>query len=137
MMTVPCYLAPSKIEGLGVYCRQDIHKGQVIWEHNAMLDVRLPKTEVEKLPPHVREFVDRYAYTDVLDAAMVVLESDEGRFMNHSATPNTLFDGVHHGLALVDIPAGTEITCDYGEFETDLSMQPSRHAIPQAETVPA
>jgi SET domain-containing protein len=132
MMTVPCYLAPSSIEGLGVFCHHDIAKGQVIWEHNALMDVRLPKSEVAKLPAHVREFIDRYAYTDVLDASLVVLESDEGRFMNHSPTPNTVFDGVNEGYARVDIPAGTEITCDYAEFETDLSMQPSRHRIPQA-----
>lgn len=132
MMTVPCYLAPSAIEGLGVFCRHDLRQGDVIWTHNPLLDVRLPKAAVDTLPAHAREFVERYAYTDVLDPAMLVLESDEGRFMNHSPTPNTVFDGVAEGYARVDIPAGTEITCDYGEFDSDVRMQPPRHRIPPA-----
>ena len=63
------------------------------------------------------------------DASMLVLESDEGRFMNHSPSPNTDFAGMNEGYALVDIPAGTEITCNYAEFDDDLTMQPPRHAV--------
>lgn len=129
MMTVRCYLAPSKIEGLGVFCRDDIAKGQVIWRHDPLLDMRIPAERLAEYPPHICEFIERYAYTDVRDAAMLVLESDEGRFMNHSPAPNTDFRDMNEGFALVDIPAGTEITCDYGEFEDDLTMQPPRHAV--------
>lgn len=129
MLTVPCYLAPSKIEGLGVFCHTDIRKGQVIWQHDPMMDVRLPKSKVAELPEHVQVFVDRYAYDDMRDPTMVVLESDEGRFMNHADAPNADFGNKDFGTALVDIPAGTEITCDYRQFESVLVFQPPRHKV--------
>ena len=133
-MTVRCYLAASEIEGLGIYCRDDIRAGDVIWRHDMMMDVRIPIAKLADYPEHVREFVERYAYVDLRDDSMLVLESDEGRFMNHSLTPNTDFRGMNEGYALVDIPAGTEITCDYREFGDNLAMQPPRHAVQPAAT---
>lgn len=41
------------------------------------------------------------------------------RFMNHSATPNAEFDG-QELFAIEHIPAGTEITFDYGEDWEDV-----------------
>jgi hypothetical protein len=92
-----------------------------------MLDMRIPVASVSRYPEHVREFIDRYAYLDLRDTAMLVLESDEGRFMNHADKPNLDFKGATEGFALVDIPAGTELTCDYREFEETLVFQPPRH----------
>ena len=126
MMTVRCYLAPSSIEGLGIFCRDPIAKGQVIWQSDPLLDMRIPIDHLGQYPEHVREFIERYAYVDVKNPAMLVLESDEGRFMNHSDRPNTDFTALDHGYALVDIPAGVEITCDYREIGENLVMQPPR-----------
>jgi SET domain-containing protein len=112
MMSVRCYLAPSSIEGLGVFCRDPIARGDVVWRHDPMLDMRIPVASVSRYPEHVREFIDRYAYLDLRDTAMLVLESDEGRFMNHADKPNLVFKGATGGFAVVDIPAGTELTCE-------------------------
>jgi SET domain-containing protein len=130
-MIVRSYLAASAIEGLGVFCRDWVAKGQVIWRHDPLLDLRVPRDRLPGYSENVREFIERYAYVDLRDPAMLVLESDEGKFMNHSARPNTDFRGRDEGFALVDIPAGTEITCDYGEFceEDAVVMQPPRHAV--------
>ena len=131
MMTVRCYLAPSSIEGLGIFCRDPIKAGQMIWQTDPLMDMRIPIDRLPAYPEHVREFIERYAYIDVKDHSQLVLESDEGRFMNHSDTPNTDFKGTDFGYALVDIPAGVEITCDYREIGDDLVMQPPRHAVHQ------
>jgi uncharacterized protein len=56
----------------------------------------------------------------------VVIETDNGRFMNHSEYPNTDFTRSDVAFAIMDIPEGTEITCDYGEFEPVYRMQPGR-----------
>ena len=140
MMTVRCYLAPSGIVGLGVLCRDPIARGDVVWRPDPiargdvvwrpdpLLDLRIPVERVPDYPPHVQEFIDRYAYADQSDPRLLVLETDEGRFMNHSPTPNLDFRGPV-GLALVDIPPGTELTCDYADFEDDLTMQPPRHRV--------
>ena len=129
MMTVRCYLAPSDIEGLGVFCRDDIAKGQRVWRHDDDLDLSFPESKLDHVEAHVREFIDRYAYPDRRRPGNLVLESDEGRFMNHSDSPNLDFSG-EFGIALCDIPAGTELTCSYAEFcHGEIVMQPTRHAV--------
>ena len=130
MMTVRCYLAPSDIEGLGVFCYDDIKQGQVVWRAEPMLDMRIPVTFVEAAEPHVREFLDRYTYPDWNDLSQVVLESDEGRFMNHADEPNLDFTDPAVGVARRDIPAGTEFTCHYSSFTLgEITMQPPRHRV--------
>ena len=139
MMTVRCHLAPSSIEGLGVFSRQDIRKGDVIWRFDRRFDQLIPLGTLDEAPEHVREFLDRYGYPHADHPGFLVLDADEGRFMNHSETPNTDFSRPDIGVAIRDIPAGEEITCDYREFVTgDLVMQPPRHQLaPLAEPVPA
>ena len=81
----------------------------------------------------MREFLDRYGYLSAPESDMLVLDFDEGRFMNHSDTPNTDFTRPDVGLALEDIPAGTEITCDYACFTWgELTFQPPRHRVAAA-----
>lgn len=130
MMLVRCYLAPSAIEGLGVFCHEDIKAGQNVWRHENLLDIRIALADVDKLEPHAREFVERYAYPDFADPAYLILESDEGRFMNHADEPNLDFSDGKHGLARWDIPAGTELTCHYSTFTIgQIVMQPPRHRV--------
>jgi SET domain-containing protein len=118
MMLVRCYLAPSEIDGLGVFCRDDIKAGQNVWRYENLLDIRIALADLGMLKPHAREFVERYAYPDFTDPAYLILESDEGRFMHHAEVPNIDFSDGAHGLARWDIPAGTELTCDKSTFAT-------------------
>ncbi|AAV95586.1 SET domain-containing protein [Ruegeria pomeroyi] len=130
MMMVRCYLAPSEIEGLGVFCHDDIARGDKVWRHDKMLDITFPESKLDSVEPHVKEFLERYSYPDINRPGYLILESDEGRFMNHSMYPNLDFaDGIW-GVALTDIPAGTELTCDYADFLTGvIHMQPPRHKV--------
>lgn len=130
MMTVRCYLAPSSIEGLGVFCHDDIKKGQNVWRHEPVLDIAIPVAKLDELEPHVREFLERYSYPDWTRPGYIILESDEGRFMNHADEPNLDFSDQIHGIAVCDIPAGTELTCHYSTFtEGAIVMQPARHKV--------
>jgi uncharacterized protein len=125
-----CYLAPSEIEGLGVYSTVDIKKGDIVWKHDPLLDLSIPVSHMEASPEHVREFLDRYTYDHPTQPGMLVLDGDEGRFMNHSLTPNLDFSSKDSGIALTDIPAGTELTCNYGDFIKGMvHMQPPRHKV--------
>ncbi|MFN3146760.1 MAG: SET domain-containing protein-lysine N-methyltransferase, partial [Paracoccaceae bacterium] len=107
---------------------EDLKKGQL---SGATTRARpaVSKTSVEAMLPHVQEFMDRYSYEDPYNPDNVVLDADEGRFMNHSDTPNLDFSGKDFGYALWDIPAGTELTCNYAEFVTGALMQPPRHRV--------
>jgi SET domain-containing protein len=132
MMLVRCYLAPSAIEGLGVFTHEPIAKGQTMWRFDREFDRVIPVAAIREAPEHVREFMERYTYPLYTDREnYVVLDADEGRFMNHSDEPNCVFpaDG-EVGWAARDIAAGEELTCDYALFCLHgVEFQPSRHAV--------
>lgn len=139
MMMVRSYLGPSSIEGLGVFSHVEIRKGQLIWLYDPGFDVSYMMSDIERAPKHFREFMDRYTYPDPEDPERLVLDCDEGRFMNHSTDPNMDLSNPYRGVATRDIPAGTEITCDYGQFINGVvEMQPPRHKIwPDSRNVAA
>ena len=130
MMTVRCYLAPSKIEGLGVFTSEPIARGDIIWRFDPNFDQVFAANFPETLPPHVREFMERYTYVHPHDPSSIVLDADEGRFMNHSDTPNIDFSNPEIGVALLDIGENEELTCNYAEFTIgDVVHQPPRHRV--------
>ena len=117
MLTVSTYVAPSAIEGLGVFAGEFIERGRLIWSLNPKFDIFVYHEEIEGLPPHVQHFIARYCYPHLEMPGVVVVDSDNGRFMNHTLTPNTDFRIFDKGYALVDIAQGDEITCNYHEFD--------------------
>jgi SET domain-containing protein len=56
----------------------------------------------------------------------MIVELDNGRFMNHSTSPNTRFTDPDAGFTRVAIAAHEEITCDYSEFDPAFQMLPGR-----------
>lgn len=126
MMLVPTYVAPSSIEGVGIFATEDIPAGSAIWRFDPAFERVFTPDEIDRLEPVQRDYVERYGYSHMTDRSLIVVEADNGRFMNHSEQPNTDFTRPDVGFAIVDIPAGSEITCDYGEFEPEFAMQPGR-----------
>ncbi len=130
MMLVRSYLAPSPIEGLGVYAVEPIKKGDAVWKFDRTFDQLISLDQVNAAPDHVREFIDRYSYAFHDDPSFVVLDADDGRYMNHSDTPNLDFRDPEWGVALRDIAAGEELTCDYACFTIGpVEFQPPRHRV--------
>lgn len=116
MLLVTTYVAASSIEGAGVFAAERIAGGARIWLLEPRLDRLFPIDELDSLPPAAQDFARRYGYVSGDDPAKWVLELDNGRFMNHSAAPNTRFDAPDGGYAIRDIEAGEELTCNYGDF---------------------
>lgn len=130
MMMVRCYLAPSALEGLGVFTHVDITKGALVWLFDPRFDVSYFKDDLATVPAHFREFLERYTYDHPTDPDRIVLDCDEGRFMNHSATPNVDLTNPIRGVATRAILAGEELTCDYATFTTGaIEFQPPRHKV--------
>ena len=117
MLTVSTYVAPSAIEGLGVFAGEFIERGQLLWSLNPKFDIFVHYKEIEELAQHVQHFIARYSYPHLEMPGVVVVDADNGRFMNHTLTPNTDFRIFDVGYALVDIAQGEEITCNYHEFD--------------------
>ena len=126
MLLVSTYVAPSAIEGVGVFAQDDVASGTLLWRFDSIFDRLLTFVEIAGLDRVQQELVARYGYGYPMDRTLTVLESDNGRFMNHSDRPNTVFSDPHFGYAITDIPAGTEILCDYNEFDPGFTMLPGK-----------
>lgn len=132
MMLVRCYLAPSAIEGLGVFTAEPIKKNQEVWRFDPRFDRLIPRADLASLDAHMREFFERYGYEMPNTPDHIALDADEGRFMNHDSAPNLDFNHPDFGFALRDIAVGEELTCDYACFtKGELVFQPTRHAVGQ------
>ena len=121
-MTVRTFLAPSPIHGIGIFTAEPIAKGAVIWRFAGGLDAVLDAALLLGAPEPIRSYLRRYSYPHHEAADRIVLDVDNGRFMNHSATPNTDFRQVGVGFALHDIAEGEELTCDYSEFSPGFEL---------------
>lgn len=118
MMLIRSHVSQSIIEGLGVYADEFIPSGTLIWQLNPKFVATFLRSDIEEFPPHIREFVEKYSFPDFKDKNLLYVELDNGRFMNHSDTPNTDFSEFNNGYAVRDIAEGEEITCNYYEFDS-------------------
>ena len=82
--------------------------------------IKLPISDVEKLPEHSRSLIETYCLYDeehyfVPDYGFKVM--DLVNYLNHSSVPNVISvnDGEYFE-ALVDIPEGTELMINYGDI---------------------
>jgi uncharacterized protein len=105
----------SPIHGSGLFAREIIPAGTVIWELTPGFDCEMTPREFDGLDPASREAIRRYVYTD-METGMIVLCQDDARYMNHADRPNTRTVG-RQTIALVEIRPGEEMTCNYAEFD--------------------
>lgn len=117
MLLISTYVAPSSIEGLGVFADEYVPCGSLMWRLNPKFDILVNEMELGALPPHMQSFIARYSYPHLDMAGYRVIDMDNGKYMNHSLNPNTDFRIFDAGYALVDIAPGDEITCNYHEFD--------------------
>lgn len=132
MLLVPSYVAPSEIEGVGVFAAEPIARGTLIWRLDPSFDRLVRSEALAGLPGIFQNFAERYGYPYPHDPTVLVIELDNGRFMNHSQGPNTCFTDPDSGYALRAIAAGEEITCDYSEFDPSFEMLPGRRFVPES-----
>ncbi|CAM3693611.1 SET domain-containing protein [Litorimonas haliclonae] len=125
MMLIRSFVAPSGIEGVRVFAAENIKKGDVVWKLDTKFDRLVETDQMKEFPPHMQEFMTRYAYPLHDQPKTLVLEADNGRFMNHSHNPNSDFKEIVVGYATRDIAEGEEILCDYSEFVPSHELLPS------------
>jgi uncharacterized protein len=118
MLLVKAYLAPSSVDGIGLFAGEPIAKDTIIWTFDSRIDRLFSLEERECLPELLRTFLRTYSYPRYPGASEFVLDGDHARFMNHSKTPNTCNLG-SNTIAARDIIIGEELLCDYEEFYPD------------------
>lgn len=113
MLLVNAARQPSDIHGLGLIAREFIPRGRRVWQFCPGFDLIIPSADFAQYPVPVREQIDYYGYLHEATQTYV-LSSDDDRFCNHADDPNTRAAG-NHTVAVRDIPAGGEITFNYGD----------------------
>jgi uncharacterized protein len=106
--------------GWGLFADQDIPKGGIIWELNTIVDKIIPIVKIQYLTDVEKEYLKKYAYR-VGD--MMILCSDDGKYINHSDTPNVddLIDNHDRSITIAnrEIKAGEELFSNYAAFDDD------------------
>jgi len=129
MLLIPTYVAPSRIEGVGVFAADDIPAGTLIWRLDPNFDRLFSREELAGLSEIHRQFVERYGYPYPHDPSLTIIELDNGRFMNHSIAPNTRFSDPDAGYTCAAIAAHDELVCNYAEFDPSFEILPGRQFV--------
>ena len=119
MLLIDTYLDKSPIQGMGVFAKNAISKGAVIWRLDERFDRLIEVGVYESMAGPVKNYLDRYCYPRRSDPRFIVFEADDARYMNHADDPNFGFLSESEAAALRDIAAGEELTCDYNIFFED------------------
>lgn len=124
MLIVKTILKYSEIHGLGCFAGEDIKKGQIVWRFDEGIDLIFKESDLKNFPVSFVEFLKMYAYSPLVNTEKTyVLCADNARHMNHDENPN--LDETPDGLnvALRDIKAGEELTCNYNQFDKDAAYK--------------
>ena len=121
MLLVDTTVKPSDIHGLGCFANEPIKKGQELWVYDRRIDIAYNESAVAALPKPIQKYLHNFGYVVMSrQRRYLVLCGDNGKFMNHSDTPNIMNnkDSVNN-MASRDIDVGEELTCDYNLFDLD------------------
>ncbi len=131
MLLIKTRVAPSLIHGLGLFADEFIPLGGPVWRFQPGFDHEFAPEVVAALPTVAREHVRWFSFVRQTDGHFV-LSGDHACFMNHSAQPNTGAPAPTTPpvttVALRDIAAGEELTCDYFAFDADAARKLGRTA---------
>ncbi len=120
MMLVRTYIANSAIHGLGVFAAESIMKNSEVWRFDIDLSVVIEPQTWDAFPLHIQDWLNHYTFCHPSEPENMVLEADNGRFMNHSYTPNLDFSSKLSSIALRDISIDEELTYNYADLDFDL-----------------
>ncbi len=120
MLIVPTELRASSIHGLGVFALRAIGAGDVVSRYLPPFDVQYPVELMAAVSASERAYLKNFSYLSRFSGVWI-LPGDHDRYMNHSDHPNVGMNpnGNTENLALRDIAAGEELTCDYRTFDAE------------------
>ena len=111
MLKIETFVDKSPIEGLGVFTKNFVKKGEVVWQFNHCFDIVFSREKIEKMTDVELRLMEQYAWMD--SDGSYILSVDNDRFMNHSSTPNVVNASEDISVASRDILPGEELTADY------------------------
>lgn len=109
----------SDIEGRGLFAREPIAQGELVWRKEAD-EKYFTQAEIDAFTPEQKRNFYNYCYQvgpDLFYGTPEGRAGDDADYMNHSCDPNTWFEADGSMTALRDIRPGEEITYDYATSE--------------------
>ncbi len=126
MLLLKTRVAPSPIHGLGLFTVEAVPRGTPVWRFEPGFDRTFSPAQFAALPPPAREHLRMYGFVSK-DDGHLSKSGDHSCFMNHSANCNT---GAPPDatppittIALRDLAANEELTCDYRAFDADVAWK--------------
>jgi SET domain-containing protein len=122
MMLIETRVAPSGIHGMGLFAVKFVPRGTPVWTFQPGFDHDFSREQFAALPSLTRAHTRWFCFVSKTDGH-VILAGDHACFINHSPTPNTGAPPDARPpivtVALRDIAAGEEITCNYWDYDAD------------------
>jgi len=122
MVMAKTFVAPSRIHGNGLFAAEAMPRGTPVWRFLPGFDHEFSPEQWAALPEPARSHARWFCFVRKGDLH-VILSGDHACFINHDPQPNT---GAPVGgglpvttVALRDIAAGEELTCDYRAYDAD------------------
>jgi hypothetical protein len=122
---------PSGIHGLGLFAVRFVPRGTPVWRFEPGFDHDFCPAQFAALPPPAQKHTRWFCFVSRHDGH-VILSGDHACFINHSPSPNTgvppdaeeqpkpeLQPAAVVTVALRDLAAGEEITCNYFAYDAD------------------
>lgn len=124
MYVVAVEVKDSPIHGKGVFAKQDIKAGEVVWGFKDGHDIKMAPEEYAKLPAEQKAAMEKTGYLSPTSGMWVFPPAgDPACYTNHSQSNNlsTKFDPKFsdepYFVANRDIKPGEELTNNYLEFD--------------------
>ena len=105
----------SKIAGRGIHATGRISAGEVVVQERGPI---VDQKTIDIVHAAGYECELRVGW-GLYSLHRPVHDTHEGGYINHSCDPNVVLSDIRTWVALRDIEADEEITCDYGSFETE------------------
>lgn len=119
MLLIETFLKEVEGKGIGLFTKNDLFEGQIIYEDCDIFSKTFTEELFNSLSINHQNFIKIYGCY-VEKKKVWYLDTDNGRFMNHSENPNVSYDwgtylegGKGTMVALKNIPAGTELCSNY------------------------
>lgn len=121
-MLIQTRVGVSSIHGHGLFAVDPIPRGTLVWRFLPGFDHDFSLEQFAALPAIARNHTRWFCFVS-RENGHVILSGDHACFINHSLDPNTGLppDGASPAttVALRDIAAGGEITCNYWDYDAD------------------
>ena len=119
MLLVETYLAESPNKGMGVFSKNLIEKGAVVWRFVEDFDIKVHQSKYDLLTEVQKKFVAKYFWRE---DEYLYSSCDHSGFQNHSTNPNSVEHGQEEMIAARDIHPDEEILVNYGAFDDDYDL---------------